>query len=249
MLMPPRIGRNGAAGVTLNPFVVLCDITVSVILCLAVTMVFQAAQAKVPVETSTSVEESLRLFSAGSGPASGRLRPGAAAARPWQVLPGLDTVLVRLQADELFEWSKSEPKPKAVQCFNELIEPLGALLDARQAGNGRILEVQIQGHTSFEPRDNTPDSYGRCYELAQERAERVRQHLVRPDTRLWQHRHLFATAAYAWHRPARREVYLASNRDVSCNRRIDIRILFHNPNLPESEQTVIRPMDEKCEQH
>ena len=249
MLMPARTNHNGKAGVGLNVFVVLCDITISLILCLSVSMVFQQTLAKVPPETSRALGESRILLEKSAALPSGTL---------WEVQPGLDSVLVRLQTDALFQVDKAAYTKGAEATIDRLATALEPVLSKHSSGSGRVLEVQVQGHTDCTENKSDEEEY---IQLAYDRAEAVRRQIVDPrptegsdgSTQLTEgplqaYAYLFSVAAYGYHRPVVDPRKYDRRGSPPC-RRIDIKIVFDNPSLKGREQSVMLPMDENYKLH
>ncbi|MCC7494105.1 MAG: OmpA family protein [Fimbriimonadaceae bacterium] len=178
-------------------------------------------------DTRQSIEERLR---------------GAA---QYRMVFGTDSLVVRFQNDVLFSLGRAELQARGkvvLRKFADSIRPVVETADLN-TGKGRVLEIQIQGHTDLS------GSYADNWALSRSRAESVRdfwiQNKLLPA-------HLLSVAAYNYHRPIRD--YPTKNpqdrrAEVAENRRVDVRIIFHRADKDEQDPLTILPLGNDGRRH
>lgn len=229
----------------ISPFVVLSDMTISVIVCLSVALAFLAQSH--PADRTRELEQQIKTLKDELKNARNEVpkeirenqedikKRLQGAVDSCTVVTTYDSQVIRFGSSVLFGVSEAALQQEGHVALDGLYRVLSDVIRARAGTDGRVAEVQIQGHTDATGsyrQDNLP--------LAVKRAEAVRDYLLSRashDGNAGFRRYL-SVAAYAWHRPA------ANNgaRDAAENRRIDIRIYFHRPGLT-GPPPVIEPAD------
>lgn len=241
---------------SVNPFTVFSEVLVCVILFLALAMgllIRESEQLRgeggIPEDGLTPIQrEALRKIAAMQDTLRADLqRHGLSVAE------GFDSLVVRFRSDALFPTGQASlVSTAAVDKFCDAVVPV--IARARQelaklqgteqeAAVGRIIEIQVQGHTDRQGWDHHSAFDRENWRLSLDRAAAVRDRLIQRGVPPW----LLSAAGYAWYRPVQGYAGPEAKYDnVAENRRVDVRIIFQRADeqgKPVLEVTSIRPLN------
>lgn len=192
-----------------NPFVVLSDITISVILLL---LVYFSAMA---------IDLQRRVVNLSRENAAQLERVQAAQARVAKILdsPELSNYDIEVVSDGniqvftfgdgvLFAQGKSDLSPRGA----ELLRAFGRLLGAKLAKEQPYPEIQVQGHTDTVPADNWTLSTNCALAVVK---ALIAQGTIKPK--------YLSAAGYSYHRPRQPVVW---KKAQPMNRRVEVRLIY-----------------------